>query len=87
MVEPLWCNHEKSIKGKVNNWVIEKNPDLTNSQISDIQRKIDEQFSDFDSSGESAKIEEESSLPMTALVGEEKMEIWDWCKPSQVLRS
>lgn len=75
--QALWSNlfgvtMKKSIKGKVNNWVIEKNPDLTNSQISDIQRKIDEQFSDFDSSGESAKIEEESSLPMTALVGEEK---------------
>lgn len=75
--QALWSNlfgvtMKKSIKGKVNNWVIEKNPDLTNSQISDIQRKIDEQFSDFDSSGESAKIEEQSSLPMTALVGEEK---------------
>lgn len=75
--QALWSNlfgvtMKKGIKGKVNNWIKEQNPNLNNSQITDIQAKVEEQFIGFESSEESSEIEENSELPMTALVSEEK---------------
>ncbi|WP_421918949.1 ABC transporter permease [Marinifilum sp.] len=73
--QALWSNlfgitMKKGIKGKVNNWIKEKNPDLNDSQIADIQAQVEEQFSGFESSGKSSEIKENSELPMTALVSE-----------------
>ena len=75
--QALWSNlfgitMSKGIKGKVSTWIKEKNPDLSNSEIADIQAEVDKQFNEFESSEESSEIEENSALPMTALVGEKK---------------
>lgn len=75
--QALWSNlfgitMQKGIKGKVNKWIVEKNPDLTDKEVADIQDQVSKQFGEFESSGESSEIEENSALPMTALVGEKK---------------
>ncbi|WP_282014592.1 ABC transporter permease [Marinifilum flexuosum] len=75
--QALWSNlfgvtMKKGIKGKVNTWIKDKNPDLSNSEIEDIQAQVAEQFEGFNNSGEQSEIEENSELPMTALVGEKK---------------
>ncbi|MBL4560529.1 MAG: ABC transporter permease [Labilibaculum sp.] len=75
--QALWSNLfgitiKKGIKGKVNTWIKEKNPNLTNSELLDIQEQVETQFSDFEQSEDSGKMEKNSNLPMTALVGEEK---------------
>lgn len=75
--QALWSNlfgitMKKGIKGKVNSWIKEKNPDLADSEILDIQEQVAAQFGEFESSEESTEIEDNSNLPMTALIGEEK---------------
>jgi len=75
--QALWSNlfgvtMKKGIKGKVNTWIREKNPDMAESEIEDIQAQVAEQFEGFNNSDESSEIEENSELPMTALVGEKK---------------
>jgi ABC-type Na+ efflux pump permease subunit len=75
--QALWSNlfgitMQKGIKGKVNTWIKEKNPDLSDSEIEDIQSQVAEQFDGFSNSNEQSEIEENSELPMTALVGEKK---------------
>ncbi|PKQ63022.1 hypothetical protein BZG02_09620 [Labilibaculum filiforme] len=77
MQQALWSNlfgitMKKGMKGKVNSWIREKNPDLDTTELLDIQAKIDEQFSDFEQSEDSETLEENSNLPMTAIVSEEK---------------
>jgi len=75
--QALWSNlfgitMKKGIKGKVNSWIKEKNPNLTDAEFLDIQAQVENQFSDFEQSENSKKIEGNSNLPMTALVSEEK---------------
>lgn len=75
--QALWSNlfgitMKKGIKGKVNTWIKEKNPNLADAELLDIQAQVEEQFSDFEQSEDSENLEENSNLPMTALVGEEK---------------
>ncbi|PXY03093.1 hypothetical protein DF185_03105 [Marinifilum breve] len=75
--QALWSNlfgvtMKKGIKGKVNTWIKDKNPDLSDSEIEDIQAQVAEQFEGFNNSEEQSEIEENSELPMTALVGEKK---------------
>ncbi|GAB7087732.1 ABC transporter permease [Marinifilum fragile] len=75
--QALWSNlfgitMKKGIKGKVNTWIKDKNPDLSDSELEDIQAQVAEQFDGFNNSEEQSEIEENSELPMTALVGEKK---------------
>ena len=75
--QALWSNlfgitMKKGIKGKVNSFIKEKNPDLSDSEILDIQEQVAEQFGEFETSDDSTELEENSNLPMTALIGEEK---------------
>ncbi|MFT5749559.1 MAG: ABC-2 type transport system permease protein [Ancylomarina sp.] len=75
--QALWSNlfgitMKKSIKGRVDKWVMEKNPDLSASELDDIREEISEQFNGFDKSEDNSEIEKDSELPMTALVGEKK---------------
>lgn len=75
--QALWSNlfgitMKKSIKGRVDKWVMEKNPNLSASELDDIREEISEQFNGFDKSEDNSEIEKDSELPMTALVGEKK---------------
>lgn len=75
--QALWSNlfgitMKKGIKGKVNTWIKEKNPNLNDSELLDIQARVENQFTDFENSEDSKEMEENSNLPMTAIVGEEK---------------
>ena len=75
--QALWSNlfgitMKKGIKGKVNTWIKEKNPDLSDAELLDIQAQVEEQFTDFDNSDDSKEMEKKSNLPMTAIVSEEK---------------
>ena len=75
--QALWSNlfgitMKKSIKGKIDDWLVEKNPDLSSSEIDDIRAKISEQFAGFEKSEENGELKKDSELPMTALVGEKK---------------
>jgi len=75
--QALWSNlfgitMKKSIKGRIDDWVVEKNPDLSSKDLATIREKISEQFDGFENSEENSELEEDSELPMTALVGEKK---------------
>lgn len=75
--QALWSNlfgitMKKGIKGKVNSWIREKNPNLADAELLDIQSQVEEQFSDFEQSEDAESLEENSKLPMTAIVSEEK---------------
>ncbi|MCT4603096.1 MAG: ABC transporter permease [Marinifilum sp.] len=75
--QALWSNlfgisMKRGIKGKVSSWIKDSNPDLADSEIEEIQAKVDEQFLDFDNSEKSSEMEKNSALPMTALVSEKK---------------
>ena len=75
--QALWSNlfgitMKKGIKGKVNSFIKEKNPKLSDSEIIDIQEQVASQFGEFEASDDSTELEENSNLPMTALIGEEK---------------
>jgi ABC-type Na+ efflux pump permease subunit len=75
--QALWSNLfgitlKKGIKGKVNSWIREKNPNLADAELLDIQSQVEEQFSDFEQSEDAESLEENSNLPMTAIVSEEK---------------
>ncbi len=75
--QALWSNlfgitMKKGIKGKVNTWIKEKNPNLADAELLDIQAQVEEQFSDFEQSEDSENLEENSNLPMTAIVSEDK---------------
>ena len=63
---------KKGMKEKVNAWIKEKNPNLTDTELLTIQTQVEEQFSDFEQSEDSETLEENSNLPMTAIVNEEK---------------
>ncbi|MDE5417344.1 ABC transporter permease [Labilibaculum sp. DW002] len=75
--QALWSNlfgitMKRSMKGKVNSFIKEKNPKLSDSEIIDIQEQVASQFGEFEASDDSTELEENSNLPMTALIGEEK---------------
>jgi len=75
--QALWSNlfgitMKKNIKGKIDDWIVEKNPELSADEIDDIREQIAEQFDGFEKSEDNSKLEEDSELPMTALVGEKK---------------
>jgi len=75
--QALWSNlfgitMKKNIKGKIDDWIVEKNPELSADEIDDIREQIAEQFDGFEKSEDNGELEEDSELPMTALVGERK---------------
>ncbi len=75
--QALWSNlfgitMKKNIKGKIDDWIVEKNPELSADEIDDIREQIAEQFDGFEKSEDNSELEEDSELPMTALVGEKK---------------
>ena len=75
--QALWSNlfgitMKKSMKGKIDDWIVEKNPYLSSSEIDDIRVKISEQFDSFEKSEDKSELKEGSGLPMTALVGEKE---------------
>ncbi|MDE5421226.1 ABC transporter permease [Ancylomarina sp. DW003] len=75
--QALWSNlfgitMKRSMKGKINDWLVEKNPDLSSSELDEIQEHISEQFNEFEQTENDSEIKEDSGLPMTALVSEKK---------------
>lgn len=75
--QALWSNlfgltMKKSIKGKVDDWVKKKNPNLSSAELDDIRAQVSEQFDGFEQSEGNSEIENDSKLPTTALVGEKK---------------
>ncbi len=75
--QALWSNlfgitMKKSIKSKIDNWIIDKNPSLNSSELSEIRGEISKQFDGFDKSKDSDELKKDSELPITALIGEKK---------------